>query len=250
MVRRMPRCLAQNRAWRDQPSTRRRGGYEVIHGTRRWRVTPADMEKQRLAFRDLLNRTRVAEEDQWEDIDQGSNTAPHDGTYEHTTYGEVTEDVGEWSNLAAFDSLSPFQEMWKQIETLQTEQPREGKGSKTNQQNRKQFAHNWQKLFPALVATYMTGKAQCDSKRCDRCTRRGVKEWPVWYVGFNSIEKKLFTTCRCHKSPAALLLEGYFPSSPVKPKFAFSLQMLDIFDRILGRGPISKQAFIWGLTSY
>jgi hypothetical protein len=87
-------------------------------------VTPADLEKQRLAIRDLLNR--AAEEVQWEDIDQGSNAAPHHGTYQHETYGEVTEGVGEWSNLPAFDSLSPFQELWKQIETLQTAQPREG----------------------------------------------------------------------------------------------------------------------------
>jgi hypothetical protein len=124
MVRRMPRNLAQNRVYRDQRSTRRRGGYEVVHGTRRWRVTPADLEKQSLAICDLLNR--AAEEDQWEDIDQGSNAAPHHGTYQHETYGEVTEGVGEWSNLPAFDSLSPFQEMWKQIETLQTAPPREG----------------------------------------------------------------------------------------------------------------------------
>jgi hypothetical protein len=89
-------------------------------------VTLADLEKQRLAIRDLLNR--AAEEVQWEDIDQGSNAAPHPGTYsyQHETYGEVTEGVGEWSNLPTFDSLSPFQEMWKQIETLQTAQPREG----------------------------------------------------------------------------------------------------------------------------
>ena len=116
--------------------------------------------------------------------------------------------------------------------------------------NRLAYAENWKKLMPFLVKYALSGKAQCNPSSCPRTLERGPKRLRVWLVDFSKFEEVEIETCRCERSAWVLLREGYFPASPRYPAFAFSLALLDIFDRTLGKGPISKGAFIHGITSH
>jgi hypothetical protein len=206
-------------------------------------VTARQHERQQIAFAETLGLRRPTD-DQWEDVEQGTNEQPD----EHRTYGDVPDGLGQ-ASLPDYDSLEPFQKMYQQMETRYTSKPLKEKAAQVNQRNRKGYAQNWQSVFPALVEAHITGKQQCSPVSCVKCAERGPKVLSMWFIGFSCFERRTVEMCRCTKAQA-LISQGFFPASPVRPVFAFSMQMLDIFDRILGRGPISKQAFVEGLGSY
>jgi hypothetical protein len=250
----MPRREVQSRLARTQLRNLTspaywQGGFYGHQGIKKLRVTERQLEERRAAFAKSLA------DDQWEDMDDvPQEPRVHESTdnlpLEQHTYGDVPDALEHGPPMPEYDTLEPFQEMYEQMESAHLSKPLKEKAARDNRQNRKKYAHNWSKTFPDLVQAYMTGNRLCTPESCAKCTDRGVKVLSIWFIGFSSFEKRNFECCRCTKAVTALISEGFFPSSAVRPVFAFSMQMLDIFDRILGRGAISKQAFIGGLRSY
>jgi hypothetical protein len=70
-------------------------------------------------------------------------------------------------------------------------------------------------------------------------------------VGFEACEEREVQFCKSENRAAAVLLaHGYFPSSPLRPHIAFSLDLLEIIDGTITRGAIPRQAFIGSLTAF
>ena len=56
--------------------------------------------------------------------------------------------------------------------------------------------------------------------------------------------------CPYKNGMPGFLSQGYYPSSPKRPEFAFSTRLFLVFHVIHMRGPSSKQGFCTGLQTY
>lgn len=55
--------------------------------------------------------------------------------------------------------------------------------------------------------------------------------------------------CPLRKGMLDFVSKGYFPSSPVKPRFAFQVDVLSFFHRMYMKGPSSKQIYAHAIRS-
>ena len=114
---------------------------------------------------------------------------------------------------------------------------------RNNRMNRLQRESNWSKVRPVFSKTIATGKvSHCTDQACVTFSTR------VLLVSFTSAEQTVITTCSCGAKTSALIKRGFFPSAPIKPKLAFSLDVLLLFHNILMNGSLSKYAFAHGLA--
>lgn len=56
--------------------------------------------------------------------------------------------------------------------------------------------------------------------------------------------------CRYKKGMPGFLSQGYYPSSPKQPRFAFATHLFLVFHLLRMKGPSSKQGFCTALQSY
>lgn len=61
------------------------------------------------------------------------------------------------------------------------------------------------------------------------------------------LKHKLVRYCLCGQRCAQLISEGIFPSTPIRPKIAFEVGVLELYHLQSVRGPISKTAWAEGL---
>jgi hypothetical protein len=127
--------------------------------------------------------------------------------------------------------------------------PQPNTGGRTNKDNCKHWAKNWRKLYPSMVQSYLQRPDIRTAEKCDVCT--DYRQVRLLFVRFEACEEREVQFCKCENRAAAVLLaHGYFPSSPVRPQIAFSLDLFEIIDGTIARGAISKQAFIGSLTMF
>jgi hypothetical protein len=108
---------------------------------------------------------------------------------------------------------------------------------------RERRATNWQRA-EAILADVMLKDGFPDPCACDR--REVVT---VRCVDLNSYEHREFQYCNCPQSPSCLLKEGYFPCSPIKPKTAFSIRLLQLLHEQSVLGYVSRSAWSGGLRA-
>jgi hypothetical protein len=206
----------------------RQGGFYGHQGIKQVRVMEPQLEERRTAF------AKALEDDQWEDVDvvpqEPRVDAGTDQSHLRHTYGDVPDGFEHAPRLPEYDTLEPFQEMYELMESAHLSKPFKKKQARDNRQNRKKYAHNWSKAMPDLVEVYLTKTRGCTPDSCPKCTIQGAKSLSIWFIGFSCFEKRNFETCRCTKAITALVSLGFFPSSAIRPVFAFSMEMLDIFD--------------------
>ena len=56
-------------------------------------------------------------------------------------------------------------------------------------------------------------------------------------------------TCPLRKDMLDFLNKGYYPSSPIKPRFAFHVDVLFFFHEMYMKGQSSKQVFAYAVRS-
>lgn len=108
---------------------------------------------------------------------------------------------------------------------------------------RKRLSENWKETEQVLAHLVYFGNAgtTCTCARKDSVEVRliSLESWSTRYVDY----------CSCPYSTSALIEQGYFPSTPRKPRTAFSTRMLQVLHEQSVRGSISKTAWADGLRA-
>jgi len=108
---------------------------------------------------------------------------------------------------------------------------------------RKRLSENWKQTEQVLAHLVYFGDAGtiCTCARKDRVETRliSLESWTTRYIDY----------CSCSLSTSALIEQGYFPSTPRKPRSAFSTRMLQVLHEQSVRGSISKSAWADGLRA-
>lgn len=108
---------------------------------------------------------------------------------------------------------------------------------------RKRLSEQWKETEQALTQLLHTGSAAftcpCASKDHVQVTLISLECWRVKGMDY----------CSCALSTSCLIAEGFFPSSPRKPRTAFSLRLLLVLHEQSVRGSISKVAWADGLRA-
>lgn len=121
-----------------------------------------------------------------------------------------------------------------------------------NIDNRKRIASNWETARSVLAESLLTGRRGCcgasllpESSLSESPFIRKAK---VLLVSFTAATWEDVSVCSCvHGISSTLISLGYFPSSPIRPTVAISLEVLQLFHNVLMEGPISKRAFAMAL---
>jgi hypothetical protein len=104
-------------------------------------------------------------------------------------------------------------------------------------------AENWQRT-EAILADMMLKDRLPDPCNCTREDTATVRR-----IDLNSYEHSEFQYCNCPRSSSCLLKEGFFPCSPIKPKTAFSIRLLQLLHEQSVLGSVSKSAWSGGLRA-
>ena len=108
---------------------------------------------------------------------------------------------------------------------------------------RKRLSENWKDTEQVLTQFLHFGSVGsiCTCTRKDRVEVRllSLESWTVRIVDY----------CNCPLSTIALIMDGFFPSSPRKPQTAFSTRLLQLLHEQSVRGSISKSAWADGLRA-
>ena len=108
---------------------------------------------------------------------------------------------------------------------------------------RKRLSENWKETEQALTQLLYNGLA------ASLCTCVSKDHVQVRLISLESWTVKGMDYCSCPLSTSCLIAEGFFPSTPRKPKTAFSLQLLRVLHEQSVRGSISKVAWADGLRA-
>ncbi|TEB31106.1 hypothetical protein FA13DRAFT_1709947 [Coprinellus micaceus] len=111
----------------------------------------------------------------------------------------------------------------------------------------------WRELIPRLIPTYMQLLQQSNNLRSisrdipSPCTCMRGRSLQVTVYGLNGTRD--ISVCSCCPA-AALLLNGYFPSAPLRPSVAFDIGMLEFARELYLRSSPNRSAFAAALDSY
>ena len=101
---------------------------------------------------------------------------------------------------------------------------------------RKRLSENWKETEQAFIQFLRSGSA---ASACT-CTRKDHVD--VQLLSLESWVMRGIDYCNCALSTTTLIEEGFFPSTPRKPRTAFSIRLLQVFHEQSVRGLISKSA--------
>ena len=113
--------------------------------------------------------------------------------------------------------------------------------NRSNARVRKRLAEQWKDTEKVLTQLLHNGSA---ASICP-CTSKDHVQ--VRLISLESWTEKGMDYCSCPLSTRSLIAEGFFPSTPRKPRTAFSLQLLQVLHEQSVRGSISKVAWADGL---
>lgn len=106
---------------------------------------------------------------------------------------------------------------------------------------RKRLSEQWKATEEVLTQLLhngsVTGTCPCTGRDHVQVRLISLESWTVKSVDY----------CNCPLSTSSLVAEGFFPSTPRKPRTAFSLRLLKVLHEQSVRGSISKVAWADGL---
>ena len=108
---------------------------------------------------------------------------------------------------------------------------------------RKRLSENWRDTERVFTQFLHSGSAD------SACTCAHKDPVDVRLLSLESWVTKSIDYCNCRLSASALIEEGFFPSTPHKPRTAFSMRLLQVLHEQSVRGSISQSAWADGLRA-
>jgi hypothetical protein len=118
---------------------------------------------------------------------------------------------------------------------------------------RKNEIDNWGRLI-AIVSERIATPKSSPSCSCTKSTRKlrtlsfaGISQYtmPLTLIGYVEMEFKICDNdCPLRNGMLDFMSKGYYPSSPVRPSFAFHKDILQLFHEMYMRGSSSKQVYV------
>jgi hypothetical protein len=118
--------------------------------------------------------------------------------------------------------------------------------------NRKEV-DSWTRLIAAVTANVQTptSSPSCSCRKSRKTLPTvslfaGISQYtmPLTAIGFVEMDFEICEkNCPVHNGMLGFISKGFYPSSPVRPKFAFHNDVLDLFHEMYMRGPSSKHVY-------
>jgi len=108
---------------------------------------------------------------------------------------------------------------------------------------RQRLSENWKQTEKVLAQFLHFGAAE------SICTCASKHRVEVRLLSFECWATRSMDYCNCPHSTITLIEQGFFPSTPRKPRTAFSIRLLQILHEQSVRGAISKSAWADGLRA-
>lgn len=199
-------------------------------------------QSQKILYRRALGDALWTRVSQHAAVTRGSLPAPIETSY--VTPVEVGQDTYYATNDDAASNNSDWEELEEQEELGLLEVLSTVRGSRTNQDNLKAEAANWQVIRQECIDAY---RHQGESSSHHQCSASGETVAQVTCITFTKFSTMSFKRCSHRTVVQQVLSAGFFPATPKNPSFAFSIEMLQLFSYIQAHGKCSKEAYALGV---
>jgi hypothetical protein len=116
------------------------------------------------------------------------------------------------------------------------------KSRRSKAAERQATALNWRLAENRMVDMYFGENLQCNCR-----WKQSVK---VRFISCEHYTLRNVRYCSCGLASSSLFKQGFFPSTPVKPRTVFSIKLLAVLHQQAVRGSISKYAWAEGLRAF